>query len=229
MKFAIHDLSYEQLQIARASLNDACIPHGDAAPVMPTMPPAPAAPTVTTGPELDSAGMPWDERIHASTKTKTQKGEWKKRKGVDPSVTTAVEAEIKGVPDNMKLTADQITGADPSTAPAPMPPVLDQQIQEVHPTVIPTAPQQPVMTPAPQQPVEGEVASGWANEPGGVGITYEVMFNQAGAAMSDPNNPITPAHLPQLCQRYGLGSLNDARNNSQIITALYNHFVTGQL
>lgn len=44
---------------------------------------------------LDAEGMPWDERIHASTKTQTQKNVWTKRKGVDATVTEAVTAELR--------------------------------------------------------------------------------------------------------------------------------------
>ena len=45
--------------------------------------------------ELDAAGLPWDERIHAGTKTKTQKNEWTKRKGVADNVVAAVTAELR--------------------------------------------------------------------------------------------------------------------------------------
>lgn len=38
--------------------------------------------------ELDSEGQPWDPELHASTKTKTSKGVWKKRKGVAKEETT---------------------------------------------------------------------------------------------------------------------------------------------
>lgn len=44
--------------------------------------------------DIDEAGLPWDTRIHASTKTKTAKGLWKKRKGVDADTITDVEAEL---------------------------------------------------------------------------------------------------------------------------------------
>lgn len=37
--------------------------------------------------EFDSAGQPWDERIHASTKSKNADGKWKKRKGAGEAET----------------------------------------------------------------------------------------------------------------------------------------------
>lgn len=45
--------------------------------------------------ELDKDGLPWDERIHAGTKTKTQKGVWTRKKGVDDAVFDAVIAELR--------------------------------------------------------------------------------------------------------------------------------------
>lgn len=53
--------------------------------------PAPSGPV-----ELDADGLPWDERIHASTKTKTQKNQWTKRKGVDDATIARVLAELQG-------------------------------------------------------------------------------------------------------------------------------------
>lgn len=47
--------------------------------------------------ELDSEGLPWDKRIHASTKTKIASGTWKLARGVDASVVEAVKAELRGL------------------------------------------------------------------------------------------------------------------------------------
>ena len=75
--------------------------------------------------ETDSDGLPWDARIHASTKTKTQKGAWTRRKGVDDATFGAVIAELRG-----------------GTAPAA--PVVPTPTAPVVPTV--TAPVVPTVT-----------------------------------------------------------------------------------
>lgn len=66
-----------------------------------TVPDAPAAPAPTTSgaEELDSAGVPWDERIHASTKSQNADGTWKKRRGVDPAEVDRVTAELTTAPE----------------------------------------------------------------------------------------------------------------------------------
>jgi hypothetical protein len=99
---------------------------------MPVLPPEPQEldpvstfmPSVATPPELDSAGMPWDERIHASTKTFVQNGTWKMKRGVDATVVASVTAELMGN-EPMSQTPSNETIVTPPAAPitdAPVPP-----------------------------------------------------------------------------------------------------------
>lgn len=64
--------------------------------------PADSTPSIqqpaATGGAIDSAGTPWDERIHASSKQQTAKGIWKRRRGVDDNTFNAVMAELSGTP-----------------------------------------------------------------------------------------------------------------------------------
>ncbi len=46
---------------------------------------------------LDSKGLPWDARIHASTKGTNADGAWKRRKNTPDEVTAAVEAELRAL------------------------------------------------------------------------------------------------------------------------------------
>lgn len=50
--------------------------------------------TLTPG-QNDSAGLPWDERIHSSTKTVKADGTWTRRKNTPPTVVATVEAELR--------------------------------------------------------------------------------------------------------------------------------------
>lgn len=47
--------------------------------------------------DLDSAGLPWDKRIHASSRAKVAAGTWRYKRGVEPEVTAQVEAELRAV------------------------------------------------------------------------------------------------------------------------------------
>lgn len=57
-------------------------------------PHAAISPDQVANADLDTDGLPWDARIHASTKTKTAKGTWTLAKRVDPKVREAVIAEL---------------------------------------------------------------------------------------------------------------------------------------
>lgn len=111
-----------------------------AAPAVETAAPAAPAPAVETAApapapaanevELDSDGMPWDERIHTDKKTKVKAGTWKYKRGVDKSLVEQVEAEHRAngygkesgndtaVQSTPAVAAPQIA-VSPSDAPAP--------------------------------------------------------------------------------------------------------------
>ena len=92
---------------AEASLTAPVVTQGTSTSVTVAPPPAPpsadaaataAAPTPPASPVLlDSTGLPWDVRIHAGTRTQTQKGVWKARKGVDDATVAQVTAELRQV------------------------------------------------------------------------------------------------------------------------------------
>ena len=77
---------------------------GAASPIALPPGPAGAAPTMSAAPsnpaaggtvELDASGLPWDARIHAPGKGKTQANKWRKKKDLDASVVATVEAELR--------------------------------------------------------------------------------------------------------------------------------------
>lgn len=66
---------------------------------LPQSPEEAFGPTPVTGDNdrLDKTGIPWDERIHASTRVKTADGNWRKKRGIDESVVAHVEGELKAL------------------------------------------------------------------------------------------------------------------------------------
>lgn len=70
-----------------------------AVPAVPTSVPAAPASTPEVAPaagqvDLDSAGCPWDARIHTSNKATIGDGTWRKKPGVDPAYFESVKAEL---------------------------------------------------------------------------------------------------------------------------------------
>lgn len=49
------------------------------------------------GVEVDKDGIPWDARIHASTKTKLKDGSWKLARGVATELVAEITAQLKAV------------------------------------------------------------------------------------------------------------------------------------
>lgn len=74
------------------------------APIQELAAPQLAPPTAVKGPfeaaaaaELDSDGLPWDARIHASSRTRLKKtGQWKPKRGADAALVAQVTAELQG-------------------------------------------------------------------------------------------------------------------------------------
>lgn len=93
----------------------------------------PGTPTIASvaSAELDINGLPWDERIHASTKTKTVPGAWTKKRGLDEKTEKKVIAELRQA------------YPEPVSAAAPTPPAAP---------AAPTAPKMPSIKP-PAAPV----------------------------------------------------------------------------
>lgn len=65
-----------------------------------TGPVSSSAPANTSGAELDSDGLPWDERIHSSNKKMTDKGKWVARRNVPDATRASVIAEIRATMAN---------------------------------------------------------------------------------------------------------------------------------
>lgn len=92
-----------------------------AVPAVPTSVPAVPASTSAAAPadgqvELDSAGCPWDARIHTRNKATIGDGTWRKKPGVDPALFESVKAELMGnVPAAPNATA--AATSDAPTAP----------------------------------------------------------------------------------------------------------------
>lgn len=76
-----------------ASISAPAVP----APPVPSMIPNSASPaTTTTGViERDSAGMPWDARIHQKGKSKKKDHTWKLQKGIDPAIVQGVLQDLQ--------------------------------------------------------------------------------------------------------------------------------------
>jgi hypothetical protein len=101
----------------------------------------------TACPDKDAAGLPWDARIHSSSKALNADGTWRVRRGLNPVIKNQVEAELRAP----KVPA--MPGNVPPAPPAPAAAGSD--------TVAVVPPPAPPVT-APPVPVPPPVASSFA-------------------------------------------------------------------
>ena len=93
--------------------------------------PAPAA-VAPDGVVLDSDGLPWDSRIHATTKTRVMKtDQWKKKRSIDPDVVAQVETELKTT-----MAAPAAAAPAPVAEAAPATPATPAAAAAINPALI---------------------------------------------------------------------------------------------
>ena len=130
-----HDLAVLEAVIAAARLNPPlpglveCVPTPLATIVPPpppfevaavVPPPTPVEAVAVVPPPTpvdgcDSDGLPWDGRIHSSSKARLADGRWRQRRNTDPAVVTAVTAELRAA-----LSAPAAAVVPPPPPPAPV-------------------------------------------------------------------------------------------------------------
>lgn len=176
-------------------------------PVVDSLPPVPApvaapvpAPIAAPGTvtELDSSGMPWDARIHSSSKAKKGDGTWKVRRGLDDKEYEAVRAELitsmGKVPEPVIHfgSTQPVVGHVPPPPGAPVvghvpPPPTQVPLQQ---TVIP---QPGVVNPAPQPGVVNPV------------VTWPVLLSRLTAAKT--NKGLTDDTIKQFLDMHSIETL----------------------
>lgn len=75
---------------------------------------------------VDTAGLPWDERIHASTKTTNKDGTWSRRRNTPDATFDTVMAELVAARDGAKEASAPDTSAEEAFAEVNEPEASDQ-------------------------------------------------------------------------------------------------------
>lgn len=151
----------------------------------------------TTNPALagvDSAGMPYDARIHQKTGNKKKDGTWKLIKGIDPAVVAKVTAEISAA-----------KAAAPASGTVLLPPTQTQQPGNTVPVPPPppvaapnNVPAPPATAPVPVPPVAAVGVVGGVNP-------FRELIDKITTATKE--NKITPQDVSRLCQHRGAPNL----------------------
>lgn len=167
--------------------------------------------SVTPTVERDKHGLPWDERIHAGTKTKNTDGAWKKKKNVNEATVASVEAQLRAMPQSA----------------APLPPSLPQSVP---PTLPGVPPQPPAALPpsasalpgvpsgvplAPSVPVPGMPGGSTASGPD----TFEALMIRITAATANGLLPTTATSAA--CAAVGLPNIMALEQNPAFVPIVW--------
>ena len=127
-------------------------------------------------PDLDSRGLPWDARIHSSSKNRNADGSWRKLRGVHEGFVNDVENELSRT----------------MNAPAvPVAPIEEPVTQTPSETVIPDVPVVPVDEPVSfndfMQYLTPKLAAGEINPAQVAGVIASVELPHIGALFNRPD------------------------------------------
>lgn len=133
--------------------------------------------------ELDSTGLPWDERIHASGKSRNKDGSWRLRRGVEPATVTSVTQELHARMINSVPAPPMNLSTQEFHAQVPVPGV---------PAVAPTFPGSVPVPPFPPAPV----APGGMLAPNASGVVPVPPVPAVGGLPTFGKSPLPPGVTP---------------------------------
>jgi hypothetical protein len=169
---------------------------------------------------LDAAGLPWDERIHSSSRKIGKDGTWNKRRG-GPSGTelAAIEAELRGGTVMPVSPVAAPVPPMPVPLPVPMTPQMAaaQQVAPVPPMPV-AQPIAPVAAPAPMPPMPEP-------EPQPVAVEQtEWDFTSFMMAFGQRVAQIDSDYLVQVNALYGLNAITDLSVKPELIPTIVAQF-----
>lgn len=155
--------------------------------------------------ELDSAGLPWDERIHSGSKKKNADGKWKLRKNVDEALVKAVEAETRNATGEVPaFLRNQPAPAAPVTAPAIAPATL----------VASATPPAPAAPPAPASPIMAQPQAPIARDFSGLMLQISKLFS---TKQITPDYPKTIVARVNDGFKTNIATLTDVANDPRMV------------
>jgi len=182
-------------------------PVADPLPLSTIVPPPPVSIVPTTlipGPvssvaavELDVKGLPWDSRIHSSSKNKLANGCWKVARGKAPEYVAQVESELKG---------GAVVSTGPTASGVPLPPVPVAPDVTPYDVALPTAADAAYMASIPPAP------------PGNP-VSFETLMTRISPQISAGVLP--PQAVMEACKANGLQSVVGLQTSPQLVPLVW--------
>jgi hypothetical protein len=174
---------------------------------------------------VDSRGLPWDERIHASSRAKNKDGTWRYRRGLDEREAQAVEqelvervkaAQVEEIVDTSTVAPSSFVPPAPveSETPVPFgPPTFVVPVEE--PAPVPTY--ENVPTPAAQP-----------DRPAHTFETFKSNFVQVFSTLMN-SGIITPQYLQEIKDYFKVQEVFELYGDETKLRELFDNFCSGGL
>lgn len=173
---------------------------GTAAPLGSTAPTQDAddddAAAIAGAPDRDSAGLPWDERIHASSRATIADGTWRRRKNTPDATYDAVMAELRAAVPNGTASAADAPPAPPIDD-TPLPPTSTEPADTGSAAVAATTAAEDVPPPPASD---------------GPDLSTFPKFVQAVNGKDVPPERKTYQALNELCESFGVAAFKDMKD-----------------
>lgn len=186
-------------------------------------------PVNTAAPAFDAAGLPWDERIHSSTKDLNGDGKWRARrksKGQpDDTTIAAVEAELRARVGGGAVAQTQQPMQQMQMQPVQqvMQPIQQQPMQQMQQTqpMVQQQPVQQVMQPQPMQPVQQV-----QQQPAEMDFSTFMQTISKGFTVVRPDGSalVDQSYMAAIAVHFGLTAITDLSTRVDLIPAVINQF-----
>lgn len=191
---------------APAPVPPAPMPASVAPPVAPPIP----APAPSAGVMVDAQGLPWDARIHSSSKECVADGSWRKRRNTAPELVTAVEAELRATMSAPAVTSPSLGSVLAAVLPAELSAALV-------PPPAPPKPPTPTATPSPETTPNTAVS-----DAAGVVQAFQGLMQRVVTAQTERR--IEQAQVAELLGGFGLLSLPSLLSRPDLVPAVSDAF-----
>lgn len=139
----------------------------------------------------DSAGMPWDGRIHQRGMAQKKDGTWKLQKGIDTAIVQAVVMELSvckvATPQSPSVTPQPqlMVPPPPPVTLHPTNPTLSGTEAPTDPMSLPPIPIDPTATHVPSPPISVSVPLPPVSPAGTMGVTYRSLIDKMTSGTPD--------------------------------------------
>lgn len=185
--------------------------------------------------------VPWDARIHSSSKGKTVSGSWKKRRNVSQELYMSVMAELQGSGPALVVVAPVAAPPEPTAPPVVAP--TKMQFETIHPTPanptdLPAAVFEPAHTPLfneapmmpatlppvpPPMPVYDPTPVPESNKQAHNFTTFKAGFAQVMASLKGEGH-LTPDYILSLNSHFGVTELWELASDDKKLAELFQNF-----